>query len=439
MPWCHRFAIARWMICLPLTFGLQADYQRLHTLGAMLQSTSRRPTVAVVHHRVGDAEPGAHVPLLDDEVVVTVSAQPDASTLQDWDRLVGTTAGTDVAQTSAWAGVRRHAGFTPIFVLAHSAGRMVGGAVVLHRRPPGLGGLGYVPYGPVASVDGNRAATEAALCSALTRLARQRLRSLFVQPPRGADTTSRRLLELGFRPSTAGTTPTASLELDLSVPPDLLRAGLSSGTRGSIRRASACGVRVRIAAEQDLPAVAELLAETAAHHQYTPLSLAYLHTMYQQLNPTNHIKIFLAEHDGVPVATQVLTTCGDVVTLRLTGMRRADAARTGAPALLQWETILGARANGYNTFDFGGISPQAVDAVRAGRSGLASRVDGRDYFKASFGGRPFRYPPAVELFSSTAARVGYDLARRSKLGRQTIRHARNLLRTGGSRPEPRTS
>lgn len=396
----------------------------------MLQSTSRRSAVAVMHHRTGDADPGAREPLLGDEVVVSVSAQPDASGVREWDRLVATTVGTDVAQTSAWAGVRRHAGFTPIFVFAHRAGRMVGGAVVLQRRLPGLGGIGYVPYGPVTFVHSSRAATEAALCSALTDMARQQLRSLFVQPPRGADTTSRRLLELGFRPSTAGIAPTASLELDLSAPPDLLRTILSSGTRGGIRRASAGGVRVRMAAEQDLPAVAELLAETAAHHHFTPLSLAYLHALYQELNPANHIKIFIAEHGGVPVATQVITTCGGVAKLRLTGMRRA-AARTGAPALLQWETILGARANGYNTFDFGGISPPAVDAVRAGRSDLASRLNGRDYFKASFGGQPFQYPPAVELFSSTAARVGYDLTRRSKLGRQTIRRAQSLLRTGG--------
>jgi lipid II:glycine glycyltransferase (peptidoglycan interpeptide bridge formation enzyme) len=113
-------------------------------------------------------------------------------------------------------------------------------------------------------------------------------------------------------------------------------------------------------------------------------------------------------------------------------MRRADAARTGAPALLQWETILGARANGYGTFDFGGISPSAVDAIRAGRADLASRLNGRDYFKASFGGQPVRYPQPVERFSSAAARVGYDLARRSTLGRQIIKRAQHLLRSGGA-------
>jgi lipid II:glycine glycyltransferase (peptidoglycan interpeptide bridge formation enzyme) len=398
----------------------------------MVGSTSQRSAGAAVHDETGGAKPPAREPQRRDEVLVTVSAQPDAATLRGWDRLVATTVGTDVAQMSAWAGVRRQAGFTPIFLLARSADRMAGGAMVLQRRLPGLGGLGYVPYGPVLSVDGPPAATEAALCSALAHLTGRQLRALFVQPPRGNAAISRRLLELGFRPSNVGIAPTASLELDLSAPPELLWKSMSSGARGSIRRASSCDVRVRMAAEHDLPVVAELLAETAAHHRFPPLSLAYLRTLYQQLDPGNHIKIFIAEHDGVPVATQVLTNCGGVAKLRLTGMRRADAARTGAPALLQWETILGTRANGYHTFDFGGISPSALDAIRAGRANLASRLNGRDYFKASFGGQPFHYPPAVELFSSTAARIGYDLARRSELGRQIIRRAQNLLRTGGA-------
>jgi hypothetical protein len=418
------------MFCLPLTFTLQPHYQALHTLRSMGTSSSQR--FAGMHDGTGRADAPARVPQRDDEVRITVSEQPDAATVRWWDRLVATTAHSDVAQSSAWAGVRRHAGFTPIFVLAHSAGRIVGGALVLQRRLPGLGGVGYVPYGPVVFVDGPRAATEASLCHALAHLGGRQLRALFVQPPRGNDAVGRRLLELGFRPSTAGIAPTASLELDLSAPPEILRKSLSSGTRSSIRRASSSGVRVRMAAEHDLPVVAELLAETAAHHRFPPLSLAYLHALHQQLDPGNHIKIFIAEHDGVPVATQVLSNCGGVTKLRLTGMRRADAARTGAPALLQWETITGARANGYHTFDFGGISPSAVDTIRAGRTDLASRLNGRDYFKASFGGRPFRYPPPVELFSSTAARVGYDLARRSEPGRQIIRRAQNLLRTGGA-------
>jgi lipid II:glycine glycyltransferase (peptidoglycan interpeptide bridge formation enzyme) len=397
----------------------------------MGRSSGQRP--ADVHDGTGPESPAREDPEHRDGVLVTVSDQPDAADLRSWDRLVATSAHSDVAQLSAWAAVRRHAGFTPIFLLASSTGRTVGGALVLQRRLPGFGGIGYLPYGPVLPVDGDgdRAATEAALCHALAELTGTHLRALFVQPPMGAEAVSRRLLRLGFRPSSAGVAPTASLGLDLSPPPEQLRRSLSSGTRGSIKRASSRGIRVRTATEPDLPVVAELLAETAAHHNFPPLPLDYLHTLYRQLDPGNHLTIFIAEQDGVAMATQVITGSGGAAKLRLTGMRRTGAAQTGAPALLQWETILWAKANGYHTFDFGGISPPAVDAIRAGRSGLASRVSGRDYFKASFGGTPFRYPQPVELFSSRAAQVGYDLARRSEPGRRIIRRVQHLLRHRG--------
>jgi hypothetical protein len=390
----------------------------------------REPEVDTLGDAVGRSDHGPPVAQIGDEVVVTVSARPKIDALRRWDLLVATTPRADVAQLSAWAQVRRRAGFTPIYVFAEKAGFLVGGALVLHRRVPGIGGIGYLPYGPVLHPYADRAPTADAVCHAIAGLADRGLAALFVQPPRGADDISRQLLGRGFRPSTAEVSPTASLELDLSRPiPDLRRA-LTRGVRSGVRQATARGVHVQTGLERDLTVVAELLADTAAHHRFPPMSLTYLQTLYRHLEPEDHIKIFIAESGGVPIATQVLTCCGEVVKLRLTGMRRSASTPPGAAALLQWEALQWAAEAGYSAFDFGGISPSTVDAVRVGRTGLASRVNSRDYFKASFGGKPFRYPLPVELFSSTVARVGYDLANQSGLGRQAIQRARQLLRRG---------
>jgi hypothetical protein len=405
-------------ICILLTFALPDHYRPVPTVRDMGQPSDREPAVRTLS--------GERLPR-EQRVHVTMSTRPDADALRRWDLLVASTPAADVAQLSTWAEVRRHVGFAPIFVFAEDAGRMVGGAAVLYRRLPLLGGVGYLPYGPVLPRDAAPAEVADVVCNALARLAGRHLAALFVQPPRGADDVSDRLRQLGFRPSTAGIAPAASLELDLSRPVSDLRKSLSSGACSGIRQASA-RVQVRVGTEQDLPVVAELLADTAAHHRFPPLPPAYLRALHGQLDPGNHIKIFIAEHAGVPVATQVLTCCGGVVKLRLTGMRRSTSTPPGTAALLQWETLMWAKERGYAGFDFGGISTSAVDAIRAGRSGLASRINGRDYFKASFGGRPFRFPPGIELLSSPAARVGYDLARRSELGRRAIRRARNLLR-----------
>jgi lipid II:glycine glycyltransferase (peptidoglycan interpeptide bridge formation enzyme) len=52
-------------------------------------------------------------------VVVAVSADPDGSTIREWDGLVERTPGSDVAQLSAWATIRRGAGFRPLYLFAH--------------------------------------------------------------------------------------------------------------------------------------------------------------------------------------------------------------------------------------------------------------------------------------------------------------------------------
>ena len=54
------------------------------------------------------------------DLVVEVDGRPDADTLRGWDRLVSATPGSDVAQLSAWAVVRRDAGFSPCYILARS-------------------------------------------------------------------------------------------------------------------------------------------------------------------------------------------------------------------------------------------------------------------------------------------------------------------------------
>jgi lipid II:glycine glycyltransferase (peptidoglycan interpeptide bridge formation enzyme) len=361
--------------------------------------------------------------------VVEVDGRPDADTLRGWDRLVSATPGSDVGQLSAWAVVRREAGFSPCYVLARSGDTLLGGALVLYRKVPGVGLLGYLPFGPVLPANDQRRDAIGVVCDALADVARRRFAGLFVQPMAGGADVSGRLLQLGFRPSTAGIAPAASIAIDLARPIDALRTDLRSGTRGSIKRAVAQGVRVRTGGEHDLETVASLLRDTGEHHEFSAVSLPYLRTLYRELAPGGHIQIFLAERDGTPLAADVLTSSGGVLTLRMTGMRRADdVRRSGAASLLRWETLVWAKAGGYDAVDLGGVPPSSVDAVRAGHKHLAARVDGRTYYKASFGGDAFHRPPAVELLSSPVARLGYDLAQRSTVGTRVVGLLQRLLR-----------
>ncbi|MGH3803557.1 MAG: lipid II:glycine glycyltransferase FemX, partial [Pseudonocardiaceae bacterium] len=236
---------------------------------------------------------------------------------------------------------------------------------------------------------------------------------------------------LGFRPSVAGIAPAASIRIDLTRDVEDLRNGLTSSNRRRTRTWADRGIAVRHGGERDLPVVADLLACTAAHQQFDPPSLDYLRTLYRELGRGDHVQIFIAELDGVASVAELFTGCGGVLTSRLTGMQRDDPVKkSGAAAAVIWYAILWAKTNGYHTFDFGGFPVNAVDLIRDGE---ASRLTGPEVFKASFGGQPFRYPPAVEILSSRLLRIGYDLSRRSEVGGKLVATVRRLLQGRASK------
>src|SRR5690348_9311977 len=358
-----------------------------------------------------------------------VMDRPDVSALSRWDGLVDKVPGSDVSQLSGWAEVRRGAGFEPLYVFVKHGADMVGGAMVLQRKVPVVGVVGYVPYGPVVAVDADRAAVVAELSDALRALARGTTRMLFVQPPPGGEDISRELRRHRFRPSSAGIAPVASLHLDLSRSEEELRSGLRKRLRTWTRSWPKRGVEVRRGTADDLPLFARLHAITAEYQGFMALSLDYLTTLYSELAPAGHAELFVGEISGRPVAARMYTGCGGVLKMRLAGMDRDDeAARLSVPAAVEGGAIQWAKANGYQWFDFGGIKDSAISILETEGSDSPA-LRGIDAFKATFGGAPFRYPAPVEMISSPVVRTAYDLSRRWPAGRQLVE--RTGLRIGG--------
>jgi lipid II:glycine glycyltransferase (peptidoglycan interpeptide bridge formation enzyme) len=381
-----------------------------------------------------------------------VTHRPSPAALAAWVRLLAETPGSDVAQLPGWATLRGTVGYCARYVFVYAGetehghgfdpevdGELVGGAQVLERALPALGRVGYIPYGPVISerLSGRtavRAAVVEALAGAVNELGRSRVRMLFVQPPPGAESLSGALLERGFRISDAGITPSHTLRVDLSLDHATLRARLSKRLRTWTNRWESRGVRVRAATDADLPTVARLIAQSGEHQGFAAADVGYLRTLLTELPGGVG---FIGELNGVPVAAAVYTRCADTLKLRFAGMDRDDAvAKSNVPAAVQWHAIGWAQAAGTRWFDFGGISADA--ARRLAGDGRRDGLRGVDRFKAGFGGEPYAYPPAIELIASALPRIGYDLSRRSTVGRKAIELAKRALRTGrlgrGARP-----
>jgi lipid II:glycine glycyltransferase (peptidoglycan interpeptide bridge formation enzyme) len=362
-------------------------------------------------------------------ISVEIRDHLDVEAAKEWDALVSTTEMSDVSQLSAWSRLRRDAGFTPLHVLAWKRDELVGGAQILARSIPLIGRIGYLPYGPVHA-PANRGELTEVLGEALVRCA-SHLTALFVQPPVGGEDVSDELLRRGFRSSDAEIAPAASLRLDLNASEDRIRRGLNKRLSAWTKRWPSRGVTVREGDERDIESFAQLMADSAEYQGFEPLSTEYLMTYIHELAPGGFVKLFVGEITGRPVAARMYTVCGGVMKARLAGMERiGDASRLSVPAAVEWRAILWAKSRGIRWFDSGGVRRSSAELLMASRSLAPTDIIGPDWFKASFGGVPYVYPPAVEMIASPVLRSGYDLICRSSTGRALIDRTKRFVRVG---------
>jgi hypothetical protein len=361
-------------------------------------------------------------------VTVSVSPRPATEAVRSWDRLVERTPGTDVTQLSAWARVRAPHGFTPLYLFAHRGGELVGGAQVLIRRLPLLGAIGYVPYGPLVDQTADGCATiRRGLLEGLHRLCEGRLRMLFVQPAEGDDDVSTDLLACGFRRSSADIAPAGSIRIDLADDLGTIRSRFGRRLRSWPNRWPERGVTVNQGDARDIPLLTSLAAQTAARHGFRAAPPEHVATVYRELAPGGHAALFVGRVHGTPVAADLVTVCGGMIRGRLCGFDHdGEAARLSVPAAIRWEIIQWGQARGLRWLDFGGLSAASLHALLDG--GERTDASATDQPKLTFGGTPFRYPPAVELVTPPSLRMVYDVARRSPQGRHAIMWAQQALR-----------
>jgi lipid II:glycine glycyltransferase (peptidoglycan interpeptide bridge formation enzyme) len=383
--------------------------------------------------QVGTADRARTRQLLE-ELTIVVTSAPEPELRTAWDELVARTANTDVAQLSAWATLRAEAGYEPLYLLATSGPWLLGGGLVLRRTVRGAGRVGYMSYGPVLSQDLviTRPVVRHRLVEALAALARQHA-ALFVQPPDGGDDIALELLQHGFRFSTAGVAPAATVRVDLTQTEDELRANLNRRLRTWTRQWPQRGVKVRVGDERDIPLLTKLAAETARFQEFSPFPEHYLETTYHELAQGGNVLLLIAELAGVPVAAELFSGVGGVLKSRITGMDRTsesarDVMKLNVASAMIWEAISWGKANGYRAFDFGGLRPASVEALRRPGPIDQDAVAAPDVFKTKFGGEVWVYPPAVEMIHSRVLRTGYDVLRKGEGGQKFISFVKETLR-----------
>jgi len=316
----------------------------------------------------------------------------------------------DVLQAWEWGEVKRRSGWTPRRFLVEEGDAIVAAAQVLGRRPVRPAPpLLYSPRGPVFD-----AATPDSL-DALVGAIREKADTAFVlkcDPAIEAGSAEAKTVErAGFSIATeagfGGVQPKAVMVLDLEPTEEELLANFRSKWRYNVRVAERKGVEVAQAGREELPAFYEILVQTARRDGFLIRGRSYFETLFECLEPSKQIAMFLARFEGKPIAGALCMGFGPRLTY-VYGASSNEHRNVMPNHLMQWHMIRWAREQGYKIYDFRGVSP-----VRNGKP-VEEHLAGLNRFKEGFGARYVEYAGTYDLplrpFVYRAWRWGAPLA-----------------------------
>jgi lipid II:glycine glycyltransferase (peptidoglycan interpeptide bridge formation enzyme) len=290
---------------------------------------------------------------------------------EGWDAAAARGPGGHVMQSSAWAAIRERQGWTAEFLRPGGAH-----ALVLWRPLPGGMRFGYCPRGPVA---GPAELPDALRALAAHAKAARGALVLKVDPERTADEAAAALKAAGFKRGPDIQPVIATLQLSLvDKTQDDVITSFEKDTRWSVRQPAKRGVVVyQGTSDEDLGVFYDLYALTGRRAGFITRTAAYYRMVWRALIDAGLATLWLAEHDGRPVAGAMTWHCGDREVYQY-GATNDPGRKVYAAYGLLWRCITEAQARGARTFDFGGIPADPGDTT--------DPMHGPYLFKKGFGG-----------------------------------------------------
>lgn len=324
----------------------------------------------------------------------------------DWDAFLALTPCGHHLQTSLWAQVKAAVGWRAARVIVMRADGIVAGGQMLIRPLPLVGSVGYMPRGPVDISEDPK--VEQILMQQLHQLAKaHRVQYMVVQPPPGGEPLAHRLPNWGFRPSRVNAMPTATVLIDLSKGLDGVLAEMKEQTRKNIRRGLRRGIVVREGTESDLRNVYRFVVATSERQKGPVYPEVHIHELWRVLHPRGYLKLFVAEHEGEAVSTQIVIPFRDTVYFKTFGWSGKHANLKPNDVLI-YKAFEWAASAGYRYCDLEGIEMAAANALLRGRRLPEEIRQTPAYFKLGFGGQVTLFPGPYDYVSNPALRWSYN-------------------------------
>ncbi|MBP9727970.1 MAG: peptidoglycan bridge formation glycyltransferase FemA/FemB family protein [Candidatus Moranbacteria bacterium] len=202
--------------------------------------------------------------------------------------------------------------------------------------------------------------------------------------------------------------PREILQIDITEAEEVLLAQMKPKTRYNIRLAEKRGVKVFETRENKyITAFLDLITATSGRKGITSHPRSYYQQFFQTL-PETLCRLFVAEYQGVVVASNIVFVYGDTATYLHGGT--ADVHRdVMAPYLLQWEQIKKAKTLGCTRYDFGGVKTESNQQLLKNKSDWG----GITKFKMGFSPRtaPTVFPGSYDIILDSTVYSLYDALR----------------------------
>lgn len=313
---------------------------------------------------------------------------------QDWDAFASQCPHGHLLQGSLWGQFKARYGWKVHRVALIEGSHIVAGAQVLFRRTP-LGGVGYIPRGPLADWESPE------VVSLLLRAVHGRMRregAVFLKVEPNISETSA-LGTLKFRPAKQWIQPLASIIVDLTPDLDAIAVAQKPKTRYNIGLAARRGVEIRQASSDELETFYSLLEITAQRDRFLIRPLSYYRDFLNIMD--QNAQLFLASYQGQVLGGVIVARFG-AEAIYLYGAS-SDSHRNLMPNhLLQWEAMKWAKAQGCTRYDLWGIPPEAAQAGEEddGQDPAGHGMWGVYRFKLGFGGRVVSYAGSYDYVYS---------------------------------------
>jgi peptidoglycan pentaglycine glycine transferase (the first glycine) len=311
---------------------------------------------------------------------------------ETWDTLVTTHPQGHLLQTPAWGALKSRFGWSVERVALADTSQapgsaIVAGAQILYRRLPfGLGTLAYIPKGPLVDWEDTTQMTH--LFTALDQAIRARgALALTVEPELpDAPEHAERLARAGLTPGASSFQPRRTLLVDLTPDEARILAAMKSKTRYNIRLATRKGVTVRQGQAADVETFNRLMALTGDRNRFGVHSPAYYRAAFELFDPGDRVVLFLAEHQGQPLAGLMAFALGDQAWY-FYGASSDTQRHLMAPYAVQWAAMRWAKAKGCSTYDLWGVPDEDEVTLEDQFTTRSDALWGVYRFKRGFGGR----------------------------------------------------